>query len=698
MNKKIIFLIISAFILLSFTPVSNAQKPEFTSITISPQEQWLEQPVNITAAITSDSEILLAKINIQHENENTTLYYNAIMKKASDNTFYWNATYGIAGTYKFFIWTKDKDGDENTSTLYTFTIVDNHPPNIPSNPSPQDNASNVNIDVTLSWNCSDEDVGDILTYDIYFGTNSTPPKVKTNHTNTSYKPETLTLQYGKVYYWRIVAKDSHGATTIGPIWHFETISNHKPNTPSKPSGPNSGYTNTSYSFSTSATDPDNDNLTYQFDWGDGNKTDTKYYSSGAKATASHVWNKPGTYEIKVRAYDGEKWSDWSPSKTITITETPPQPENNPPDTPEKPSGPITGETNTSYSYSTKTADPDNDQVYYLFDWGDGTNTGWRGPYNSNVSISIPHSWNKPGTYEIKVKAKDTNNAESPWSQTLTVNIYQQAVNNPPNKPTISGPITGYANHAYNYTISATDPDNDNIKYFIDWGDQTTQQTTFESSGSIITVSHIWTKKGVYLVRVKAVDANNAESEWSDTLSVTIQGSTNFQDSDKDGLPDNIDLQPNTPQNTKKITIGNEEFYLVDSNNDGTYDQLYNNQTQVLNYLGREDDYYLLDTDNDGNWDYTYNPTTNTLEKYEEVKEQIPWMLILLGFCIIAILVILAVLLTRRERTTTPIVVENITKATVACPSCKRIIEIQGKPGTTVPVKCPSCGKKGIAKI
>ena len=693
MNKKIILLIMFAFVLSLITVAGSGQKPEFVKISISPQEQWLNQPVNITATITSDSEILLAKINIQHEN--STFYYNAIMKKSSNNTFYWNTTYGIAGTYKFFIWTKDKDGDENTSRLYTFTIIDNHPPNQPSSPSPVDGASNVNINVTLSWTCSDPD-GDTLTYDIYFGTSTNPPKVKSDSTTTTYDPGTL--EHNTDYYWKIVAKDSHGATTSGPIWHFKTMVNHKPNTPSKPSGPDSGYTNISYSFSTSATDPDNDNLKYQFDWGDGNKTDTKYYSSGAKATASHVWNKPGTYKIKVRAYDKNKWSDWSQSKTITITEKPPQPENNPPDTPEKPSGPSTGETNTSYSYSTKTIDPDNNQVYYWFDWGDGTNTGWKGPYNSNTTISVSHSWNKPGTYEIKVKAKDTNNAESPWSQTLTVNIYQQAMNNPPNKPTISGPTTGYANHAYNYTILTTDPDDDNIKYVIDWGDQTLQQTTFESSGSIITVSHIWTKKGVYLVRVKAVDANNAESEWSDTLSVTIQGSTNFQDSDKDGLPDNIDLQPNTPQNTKKITIGNEEFYLVDSNNDGTYDQLYNNQTQVLNYLGREDDYYLLDTDNDGNWDYTYNPTTNTLEKYEEVKEQIPWMLILLGFCIIAILIILAVLLTRRERTTTPIVVENITKATVACPSCKRIIEIQGKPGTTVPVKCPSCGKKGIAKI
>ena len=694
MNKKITLLITFAFIL-SITTISSAQKPEFTSITISPQEQWLEQPVNITATITSDSEILLAKINIQYEN--TTPYYNAIMNKASDNTFYWNATYGIAGTYKFFIWTKDKDGDENTSTLYTFTIVDNHPPNIPSNPSPQDDASNVNIDATLSWSCSDPDE-DPLTYDIYFGTSSNPPKVKSDHTTTSYNPGTL--DYNTDYYWKIVAKDGK-TSTESPVWHFKTTQyiNHKPNTPGKPSGPNSGYTNTSYSFSTSTTDPDNDNIKYQFNWGDGNVTDTSYYSSGATITVSHIWRKTGTYDIKVRAYDGDKWSDWSQPKTITITEKPPQPENNPPDTPNQPTGPIMGYTNISYNYSTKTTDPDNDQVYYLFDWGDGTNTGWLGPYNSGATISKIHSWDKPGTYEVKARAKDTNNAESQWSQTLTVTIYRQTINNPPNKPTISGPTTGYINHAYNYTITATDPDNDNIKYFIDWGDQTTQQTTFESSGSVITVSHTWIKKGFYLVRVKAIDSNNAESAWSDTLSINIQGAEAIEDSDNDGIPDTLDLQPQIPQNTRKTTIENQEFYLIDSDNDNIYEQLYNKQTNIINYLGRENGNYLLDVDNDGKWDYTYNPATNTAKTYEEYTgETIPWNLILIAICVIIAIIIIAIVFSRKkEKTMTPIV-ENIIEATVACPNCKRLIKVQGKPGATVPVKCPSCGTKGIAKI
>jgi len=33
-----------------------------------------------------------------------------------------------------------------------------------------------------------------------------------------------------------------------------------------------------------------------------------------------------------------------------------------------------------------------------------------------------HSWNKRGTYEVKVKAKDINDAESGWSDALEVVI------------------------------------------------------------------------------------------------------------------------------------------------------------------------------------------------------------------------------------------------------------------------------------
>ena len=106
---------------------------------------------------------------------------------------------------------------------------------------------------------------------------------------------------------------------------------------------------------------------------------------------------------------------------IVVSESPKKP-NNPPNKPSKPSGPTSGKAGTSYTYSTSTTDPDGDQVYYWFDWGDGTNSGWLGPYNSGQTVSASHTWSERGSYEIKVKAKDTNGAESEWSDPLPITM------------------------------------------------------------------------------------------------------------------------------------------------------------------------------------------------------------------------------------------------------------------------------------
>ena len=61
---------------------------------------------------------------------------------------------------------------------------------------------------------------DTVTYDIYFGTTSPPPKLVSNHTDSSYQP--ATLQGNTTYYWKIIAWDNHGASTPGSTWSFTT--------------------------------------------------------------------------------------------------------------------------------------------------------------------------------------------------------------------------------------------------------------------------------------------------------------------------------------------------------------------------------------------------------------------------------------------------------------------------------------------
>ena len=100
---------------------------------------------------------------------------------------------------------------------------------------------------------------------------------------------------------------------------------------------------------------------------------------------------------------------------------------NSPDTPSKPSGQTSGKNGEEYTYSTSTTDPQGEQVFYWWDWGDGSNSGWLGPFESGDTAEASHTWENRGDYSIKVKAKDINDFESEWSDPLPISM-------PRNKP------------------------------------------------------------------------------------------------------------------------------------------------------------------------------------------------------------------------------------------------------------------------
>jgi len=106
-------------------------------------------------------------------------------------------------------------------------------------------------------------------------------------------------------------------------------------------------------------------------------------------------------------------------------------DNQAPEKPNRPDGLSSGSVGTEYTYSSSTTDVDGDQVYYWFDWDDGTNSGWLGPYSSGEEISSTHTWDQRGNYQVKVKAKDANNAQSEWSDPLSVSMPRnKAINRP----------------------------------------------------------------------------------------------------------------------------------------------------------------------------------------------------------------------------------------------------------------------------
>ena len=94
--------------------------------------------------------------------------------------------------------------------------------------------------------------------------------------------------------------------------------------------------------------------------------------------------------------------------------------NNPPSTPTI-EGASSGTTGTEYEYRFCSSDPDGDDVYYCIDWGDGAGEICVGPFPSGTCITEKHTWTSDGTYQIKAKAQDSNQAESEYA-TLSVSM------------------------------------------------------------------------------------------------------------------------------------------------------------------------------------------------------------------------------------------------------------------------------------
>ena len=99
--------------------------------------------------------------------------------------------------------------------------------------------------------------------------------------------------------------------------------------------------------------------------------------------------------------------------------------NQQPDIPTNLEGPLSGRNGNEYTYSCDIVnDPDNKpaEIYYMFDWGDYSNSNWIKPSSGSNIIYASHTWNEQGVYEIKVKSRDIYGFESEWSDPLSVSM------------------------------------------------------------------------------------------------------------------------------------------------------------------------------------------------------------------------------------------------------------------------------------
>jgi len=101
--------------------------------------------------------------------------------------------------------------------------------------------------------------------------------------------------------------------------HPVIVLNLAPRAPGWVFGPDTVRTDSATEFSTVATDPEADLLTYFFAWGDGDTVTAPGYASGDTARMLHSWSEPGEYQVRSMASDpaGHR-SPWSPPHAVIV--------------------------------------------------------------------------------------------------------------------------------------------------------------------------------------------------------------------------------------------------------------------------------------------------------------------------------------------------------------------------------------------
>jgi len=140
-----------------------------------------------------------------------------------------------------------------------------------------------------------------------------------------------------------------------------------------------------------------------------------------------------------------------------------------------------------------------------------------GIYDDATGRIITNSWDQMGIYTIWVKVIDDDATEVTDYALVRVGI----ISNPPDEPMITGPTMGRPGIEYSYEIVAFDPDDDQVFYWVEWGDGDYMSWIGPfDSGDPQTISHIWNHKGKFVIKVKAKDIYDYDSDWT-SLHVTM---------------------------------------------------------------------------------------------------------------------------------------------------------------------------------
>lgn len=317
--------------------------------------------------------------------------------------------------------------------------------------------------------------------------------------------------------------------------------------------PSSPTTIDNIQFTDSSPDSDGTVLYWSWNFGDG--------TISTQQNPTHVYEDNGIYTVTLTVTDDDGAIDSTSEDIIIIisnTNIPPIAHFT-----YSPSSPTELE---DIQFTDTSTDPDG--IIALWNWNFGD-------YTNGSGKTIKHFYATAGTYQVILTVTDNNGS----TNTFKTNIIITKGNKPPTQPTINGPVFGHKNKPYTFTVTSSDPDNDNIYYSIIWDDETSyvNTSTFLSSNTPFIGNHSWTSPGAYKISVHTSD-NKTDSPYAYHVIL-------------------IDI--------KYIE---ELGYLINLTGNSDYEMFHSNITmKETNVEKQENGIYLIDSDGNGNWDYTFDP-------------------------------------------------------------------------------------------
>ena len=305
-----------------------------------------------------------------------------------------------------------------------------------------------------------------------------------------------------------------------------------------PSGSRSINVGQALSFDGSGTDPENDALSYLWDFGASGITNSTKQSPGAL-----IFNKVGTFQITLTVIDAKGLADPTPSSiNVTVNELSGVVlgDNAPNGTIVSPVGStIDVFKGGSLTFNASATDPDGDANLNYF-W----NFGAYRPGLSGQNVTV--SFDAVATVTVKLNVRDSSGKYDPTADTITVRVLNEAINSEPNG-TIITPVTNQTinvGDSINFASSATDPEGGPLTYLWDFGSSGIVRNSSQNPGS-----KVFNKAGTFDVSLTVTDNKGLTDSTPDIVRITVGAANRAPNG-------NI----NSPSGSRTIDVGSSIFF------------------------------------------------------------------------------------------------------------------------------------------